>query len=115
MKTLFNLFRTAERVVSADDKFNSASALSTYALSTFDRIVEDLQAANVDLDDVAQATGSEIEDVRASAERQIAELHAKAAAEVDRLRQLRDAAMSQAIQNSTVIGNVRRLVATPGE
>lgn len=85
---LSRLFATPAQVVSADEKFNAASALSAYAVSTFDRVVLDLEEANADLLAVADEVAEEME----------------------RLALLKNSALRQAGQNGTVITNIQRLV-----
>jgi len=81
----------AARVLSVEERFNGASAVSAQALSTFDLILDDLDAANVDL----QAVETEV------------------AAEVARLSELAASAARQAGHNSAVAANVRRLIQPP--
>lgn len=89
-------------VLSTDEKFNAGSALQASALSTFDRIVEDLQTANEHFTEVKTETEARIARVKADAE-----------AEVARLSELSTAAMSAYLKNGHVIGNIQRLTAPP--
>ena len=79
--------------LTTEQRFNGASATSAYALSTFDRIVADLDDANGDLVTV----------------------EAETAAEIERLTALQTAAARQREQNSNVTANVQRLIAPPVE
>lgn len=85
-------------VLSTEERFNSGSALAASALSTFDQIIEDLIEANGHFTAVKDDTEARIERVKAGAE-----------AEVARLSALAGEATSAFLQNSHVIGNVRRL------
>ena len=99
LNAIRNLFRTAEQVVTADERFNSASALSAFAVTSFDRIVNDLSEAVGELNSVAEEAAAEV-----------ARIQAKAVAEVEKLNLLRNAAAAQQTENLTVIANVQKLL-----
>jgi len=88
--SLFSRLATpAQQDPTSEERFNAASALSAYALSTFDRVVSDLEQANDDLLIV----------------------EAEALNEIDRLDALCEMVLAQRAKNDNVIGNVRALTA----